>query len=98
MACGEKMGRSIRRASLWEGGSDEIGGARPAGASSPGGRNSLTTTLREVKRPVSEAMDATPPKRVGNQAPPYRLVWATGHCWRRSSQIGYGLAAQTSSV
>ena len=53
MAWGEKMGRSIRRASLWKGGSEEIGGAMPAGASSTGGRNSLTTTLREVKRSVS---------------------------------------------
>ena len=53
MACGEKIGSSIRRASWWYGGSDEIGGAMPAGASSIGGRNSLTTTLRDVKRSVS---------------------------------------------
>ena len=53
IAWGEKTGSSIRRASWWNGGSDEIGGAMPAGASSIGGRNSLTTTLRDVKRSVS---------------------------------------------
>ena len=53
MACGEKIGRSIRRAPWWYGGSDEIGGAMPAGASIAGGRNSLTTTLRDVNRSVS---------------------------------------------
>jgi hypothetical protein len=52
-ACGEKIGSSIRRAPLWYGGSDEIGGATPAGDSSIGGRNSLTMTLREVNRSVS---------------------------------------------
>ena len=34
MAWGEKIGSSMRRASWWYGGSEEIGGAMPAGASS----------------------------------------------------------------
>ena len=53
MAWGEKAGSRRRRAGLWNGGSDEMGGAMPAGASSSGGRNGDITTLRDVNRSVS---------------------------------------------
>ena len=50
-----KAGSSIRRASLWKGGSEVIGGemSMGAGRSSGPGRRSLATTEREVKCPVS---------------------------------------------
>ena len=47
-ACGAKPGSSRRRAPLWKGGWDEMGGAMPMGAMS-GGRFSVTTSLRDVK-------------------------------------------------
>ncbi len=52
MALGEKAGSSSRRASWWNGGSDEMGGAMPMGAGASG-RPSFTMTLRDVKCSVS---------------------------------------------
>ena len=51
-ALGEKAGNSRRRASWWNGGSEEIGGATPCGAGIIG-RPSVTTTLWDVKWSVS---------------------------------------------
>src|SRR5207302_372505 len=97
---GENAGRSSRRALAWNGGSDVIGGATPIGAgrSSSPGRNSLTTTDRDVKCSVSYATSATSSCFTGSQAPPYRSVWATGHSRRNWSQIGYGSATHFGSV
>jgi hypothetical protein len=53
MRLGEKIGKSIRRDPAWYGGSAEMGGAIPAGASSNGGRWAPMMTLREVKCSVS---------------------------------------------
>ena len=52
------------------GNSHEIGGATPWGAMSCGGRNSLTTTLREVNRSVSYAIAEMSSCRVGSHTPP----------------------------
>jgi len=46
-------GSSSLRASWWNGGSDEIGGEPPIGASSRGGRKLLRMIDREEKRSVS---------------------------------------------
>jgi hypothetical protein len=46
-------GSSSLRASWWKGGSEEIGGVPPTGASSRGGRTLLTMIAREEKRSVS---------------------------------------------
>jgi len=48
-----KAGSSNRRASWWNGGSDEIGGDVPTGARSSDGRTLLMTTEREEKESVS---------------------------------------------
>ena len=53
MACGANGGSSSRRASWWNGGSDEIGGETPTGATSWAGRVLLITTERDEKRSVS---------------------------------------------
>src|SRR5690606_31734939 len=95
---GENAGSNMRRASAWKGGSDEMGGAIPSGASSIGGRWLLTMMLRDVKCSVSFAIALTSAWRVGSHTPPYRSEWATGQRCRRSSQIGYGSATQASSV
>ena len=50
---GREDGQQEPAGAAWNGGSEEIGGAMPAGASSSGGRNGVTTTLREVNRSVS---------------------------------------------
>ncbi len=47
------IGSSSLRASWWKGGSEEIGGVPPTGATSRGGRKLLMTTDREEKRSVS---------------------------------------------
>jgi len=46
-------GSSSLRASWWNGGSEEIGGEPPIGASSRGGRKLLRMIDREEKRSVS---------------------------------------------
>ena len=53
IAFGAKAGSSRRRASWWNGGSDEIGGDTPCGAVSNGGRWLPITTMRDEKRSVS---------------------------------------------
>ncbi len=53
IAWGANAGSSRRRAPWWNGGSDVMGGAIPAGAISMGGRNGDMTTLRDVNRSVS---------------------------------------------
>ena len=79
---------SSLRASWWNGGSEEIGGEPPTGASSRGGRKLLRMIDREEKRSVSYAIAATSSYRVGSHAPPNRSVWAIGQRCRRSSWIG----------
>ena len=54
-----KAGSSSLRAAWWNGGSEEIGGDVPTGASSRGGRRLLRMIDREEKRSVSYAIAAT---------------------------------------
>ena len=84
-ACGEKTGSSIRRASWWNGGSEEIGGAMPAGASSTGGAELAhdDAARREVLGVVGDGGDVLVARRqphaavalgVGDRARPAQLV------------------------
>ncbi|MGY1784826.1 hypothetical protein [Geodermatophilus sp. SYSU D00698] len=52
-------GSSSLRASWWNGGSEEIGGVPPTGASDRGGRTLPAMTAREEKCSVSWATAAT---------------------------------------
>src|SRR5438270_12757035 len=78
-------GSSSLRASWWNGGSEEIGGAVPIGSISFGGRKLLMMIDRDVKFSVSYAIAATSSYFVGSQPPPKRSVCAIGHFWRSSS-------------
>src|SRR5215472_1987180 len=80
-------GSSSLRASWWNGGSEEIGGAPPIGAISRGGRKLLMMIAREENRSVSYAIAATSSYRVGSHPPPNLLLCAIGQRCLRSSWI-----------
>ncbi len=69
IAFGVNSGSSSRRAPWWKGGSDEIGGAIPTGAMSPG-RDPVTMIEREEKCSVSYATSETNSWVSGSHAPP----------------------------